>query len=84
MYHCYLTVRSVTWGQKGRDALNQAGIRCQLLRAPREIAPGGCAYALALPERDGDRARTALNRAGVRYVGTYLRTPEGNFVRLER
>lgn len=84
MFDLYLTVRSVTWGQKGRDALTQAGVRCSLLRAPRQIAPGGCAYALALPERDGFRAVTILERSGVRYVSVYQRRPDGSFVRLER
>ena len=83
MYSLYLTLRSVTWGQKGKDALTQAGMRPRLLRAPREIAPGGCAYALALPERDAALARQILDRAGVRWVGSFLRRPDGSFVRLE-
>lgn len=84
MYDCYLTVRSVTRGQKGKDALNRAGIRCSLLRAPREIAPGGCAYALALSERDGARARTLMDRAGIPFTGCWLQRPDGSFVRLDR
>ena len=83
MYDLFITFRSVTHGQKGRDALSQAGIRCQLLRAPREIAPGGCAYAGALPERDANRARALLNRAGARSVGFWLRRSDGSFARLD-
>lgn len=84
MYDCYLTVRSVTWGQKGRDALDRAGLRCRLLRAPREIAPGGCAYALSLPQRDGIRAEAVLDRAGVPVAGSWIRRSDGSFARLER
>lgn len=83
MYDLFFTFRSVTYGQKGRDILAQNGIRCRLLRAPREIAPGGCAYALALSERDGTRGRTVLDRAGVRSTGSWLRLPDGGFSRLD-
>ena len=84
MYDCYFTVRSVTWGQKGRDALDRAGLRCRLLRAPREIAPGGCAYAISLPERDGIRARAVLDRAGITVAGSWIRRADGSFARLDR
>ena len=84
MYDYYMTVRSVTWGQKGRETLQRAGIRCRLLRAPREIAPGGCAYALALRAYDEAQARALLDRASVRWVGSYYRHPDGSFERAER
>ena len=83
MYDFYITLRSVTMGQKGRDALNRAGLSCRLLRAPREIAPEGCAYALFLRRRDGDRARTILDQSGVRAAGCFLRRQDGSYVRLE-
>lgn len=81
MYDWYYTLRSVTWGQKGRDALRRAGVRCALLRAPREIAPGGCAYALALHREDAGRAAAALARAEVRPEGSWSRLPDGSFGR---
>lgn len=83
MNDLYLTLRSVTPGQKGRDALQKAGIRCSLLRAPREIAPGGCAYALALREQDRSRAQMVLDRSGVRWVSCYRRRADGSFVRTD-
>ena len=82
MYELFVTFRSVTYGQKGRDVLTQNGIRCRLQRAPREIAPSGCAYALALSERDGNLARAILERAGIRSAGSWLRRSDGSFVRL--
>ena len=82
MYDLYLTVRSVTPAQKGRDALSRAGVRCRLLRAPRSIAPGGCAYALALNRREADRAAAGLAGAGVAVEGAWLRREDGSFVRL--
>ena len=79
----YMTVRSVTLGQKGREALARAGIHCRLLRAPREIAPGGCAYALALRGREAHEAVQILDRARVSVVGCWVKRADGNFVRLE-
>ena len=79
----YLTVRTVPRGQRGREALARAGLRCALVRAPRAIAPGGCAYALALRRRDGGRAEALLAGAGVPVEGRWLRTPAGDYARAE-
>ena len=81
MFDLYMTVRSVTRGQKGSDALGRAGIGHRLLRAPRSIAPGGCAYALALARRDGTGAVGVLDRAGVTVEERWLREPGGAFRR---
>ena len=83
MLDYYFTVRSVTPGQKGRDALNRAGLRCGLLRAPAVTAPRGCAYALAVRRADASRAAAILDRAGVRTEGRWLRRPDGSFERVE-
>lgn len=83
MYDFYMTVRSVTWGQKGRDALANAGLRCALLRAPREISAGSCAYALATRRHDAERAKTVLSQAGVSWQGCYFLRHDGSFARME-
>ena len=83
MLNYYLTVRSVTQGQKGRDALAREGVRCRLLRAPRELGTKGCAYALALRQEDGGRALRILDRAGVRVEGRWLRRGDGSLGRAE-
>lgn len=82
MYDLYLTVRSVTRGQKARELLAGAGIRCRLTRAPRAIAPQGCAYALALRRADGSRAAALLEQAGVSVEGRWLRDPAEGFARV--
>ncbi len=81
MYDCYFTVRSVTPGQKGRDALLRAGLRCRLLRAPAATSTQGCAYALAVRQADWPQAAEILNRAGVRMEGRWLRRVDGTFER---
>ena len=82
MLDLYYTVRSVTPGQKGRDALTRAGLRCRLFRAPSATSERGCAYALALRQADGVRAAAVLERAGVRVEGRWLRRPDGSFERV--
>ena len=81
MFDLYFTVRSVTPGQKGRDALNHTGIRCRLLRAPSAAAPNGCAYAVAVRQSDGPRAAGILDRAGIRVEGVWRRRPDGSIER---
>ena len=81
MYDLYFTLRSVTPGQKGRDALRRAGVSCELIRAPRAIAPGGCAYALTLRGRDREAALRALERVSLRPEGVWQRGPDGAYER---
>ncbi|MBO4212045.1 MAG: DUF3343 domain-containing protein [Oscillospiraceae bacterium] len=83
MYNVYLTLRSVTPGQKASVALRRVGLRHQLLRAPRAIAPGGCAYALALREGDLNRALRLLEQSNVTVQGIYLHLTDGSFERVE-
>ena len=83
MYDIYLTLRSVTRGQKGKGILDRAGIPNALLRAPRQIAEGGCGYALALRQRDRSRARELLALARLPVEGSFLRSPDGSFTRLQ-
>ena len=39
-----ILARSVTYAQRMQRALNRAGIRSQLFRAPRDLTDLGCAY----------------------------------------
>ena len=65
MNRVYFTVRSVTPGQKGSAALRRGGIDHRLVRAPRVIAPEGCAYALMVREAELGKAAGLLEREGV-------------------
>lgn len=82
MYDIYFTLRSVTRGQRGSEVLARAGIPRALIRAPREVAAGGCGYALTVRSRDSLRAWEALTRSGVPVEGTWRRLPGGGFERL--
>lgn len=82
MYERYYLQRSVTRGQKAREALNRAGLRNRLLRAPRVLSPEGCGYALAVPETEAARAEALMERAGVPPEAVYRRLTDGSFGRL--
>ena len=46
MKTCFITFRSVTFGQRGQRLLENAGIHCVLQRTPRWMEEQGCGYAL--------------------------------------
>lgn len=54
-----LLVASVTYGQKGRDLLRRAGLRCLLGRVD------GCRYALEIEAAQEAQARRILKEGGV-------------------
>ena len=82
MYNVYWILRSVTPAQKASAALNRIGLQHRLLRAPRILAPEGCAYALTLRERDLERARILLEREAAPAEAVYLRLGDGTFQRV--
>ena len=82
MYERYYLQRSVTRGQKAREALSRAGLKSRLLRAPRALSPGGCGYALAVPEAEASRAESLMEGAGVAPEAVYRRLSDGSFRRL--
>lgn len=55
-----ILARSVTYAQRMQKLLGQAGIRCQISRAPRDLTDLGCAYILRLDEKNVAQALTIL------------------------
>lgn len=72
-----ITVRSVTFGQKGERALKRKGILCSLQRTPKGLSNRGCSYGLRVPISDGPIAMTVLEQAGIPYENIYVSTPDG-------
>ena len=60
--HYLMIVRSVTYAQRVQRALSRAGIRCQILRAPRDLSDAGCAYAVRIRNCDLAAALPVLHR----------------------
>ena len=72
MEHYLILARSVTYAQRMRRALERAGIRCRVFRAPRELTDLGCAYALRLATGDLSRALVVLHGEGLDPVQVFL------------
>ena len=81
MEHYLILARSITFAQRMQSALDRAGIRCQIFRAPRDLTDMGCAYtvqiqaadlAAALRVPDLTPALLALRRASLDPVQIFL------------
>lgn len=62
-----ITFRSVTYAQRGQQALHGVGIDCQLRRTPRELSTKGCGYALGIRGRDALAATEILREKGINF-----------------
>ena len=69
MEYDLILARSVTYAQRMQRALNRAGIRSQLFRAPRDLTDLGCAYLVRI--RPNDLA-AALRREGLGPLRIYV------------
>ena len=57
MEYDLIIARSVTFAQRMQKALEQAGIRCRIFRAPRDLTDLGCAYAVQIPRAEAQKHR---------------------------
>ena len=72
-----ILARSVTYAQRMQKALGQAGIRCQISRAPRDITDLGCAYTVRVDPMDLTQALVILHRAALDPVRIFLHRRDG-------
>ena len=72
MDYYLILARSVTYAQRMQLALERAGLRCQIFRAPRELTDLGCAYAVRLATTDLTAALTVLHREALDPVQIFL------------
>ena len=71
MENCFITFRSVTFGQRGQRLLEQAGISCTLQRTPRWMEQQGCGYCLKLRETNCQMAVAMLRHHQVPFQKVY-------------
>ena len=69
----FITVRSVTFGQRAEIVLRKGGITVSLQRTPRWMEQKGCGYCLKLRQGDLESALQALREGGATYSKVYLR-----------
>ncbi len=72
MDYYLILARSVTYAQRMQYALERAGVRCQIFRAPRELTSLGCAYTVRIPETALGTALTVLHRESLDPVQIFL------------
>ena len=73
----YITVRSVTFAQRGDRVLTGQGIRCTVQRTPRWMEEQGCGYCLRVWTEDVHQAVRLLNEAGVPIRKVYVQRTDG-------
>ena len=74
MEYDLILARSVTYAQRMQRALNRAGIRSQLFRAPRDLTDLGCAYVVRIGPQD---LHLAPAGAGTGRLGLCVYGPPG-------
>lgn len=74
----YFTVRSVTYAQRGEQALTRRGYRCTIQRTPRWMEEQGCGYCLQVWGSPGE-VRAILQDAGVPIRKIYTHTQDGTW-----
>lgn len=72
-----ITFRSITYAQRGQQALRSVGIDCQLRRTPRELSGRGCGYGLLLRSRDALAAAELLRERTISFNKIYAKLPDG-------
>lgn len=72
MEYYLILARSVTYAQRMQRALEKAGVRCRIARAPRDLTELGCAYTLQVAVPDLSPALIAIHREALDPVQIFL------------
>ena len=75
-----ITFRSITYAQRGEQALSREGIVCHLRRTPRWMEQRGCGYAVETKLADIAMGTRILTREGIPYRKTYQLSGDGGVV----
>ena len=63
-----IMVSSVTYAMKGKQILNNAGIRCEIERTSKRDMTTGCGYSLYVP-KNTDEAEKILKENNIKIIG---------------
>ena len=77
MHVYFITVRSITFGQRAERVLRKNGLICSLQRTPGWMQEKGCGYCLRLRTADIRPAVQLLKTAQVPYQRVYVQDGEG-------
>lgn len=73
----FITVRSVTFGQRAESVLRKGGISCSLQRTPKWMEEQGCGYCLRLRTDDIMPAVRLLRAGQVPFRRVYVQEQNG-------
>ena len=76
----FITVRSVTYGQRAESVLRKGSIPCSLQRTPKWMEEQGCGYCLRLRTEDITPAVRLLRSAQVPFRRVYVQQADGEVV----
>ena len=74
----FITVRSVTFGQRAESVLRKGGLFCSLQRTPRWMEEQGCGYCLRLRTDDIMPAVRLLRGAQIPFRRVYVQSRDGD------
>jgi len=77
MKTCFITFRSVTFGQRGQRLLENAGIPCSLQRTPKWMEQQGCGYCLRIRAADCTKGIQLLQSYQVPFQKAYRQEMTG-------
>ena len=73
----FITVRSITFGQRAESILRKCGVSCSLQRTPKWMEEQGCGYCIRLRTRDIMPAITLLRAKQVPFRRVYVMGEDG-------
>lgn len=73
----FITVRSVTFGQRAESTLRKSGISSSLQRTPRWMEEQGCGYCLRLRTDDIMPAVRILRASQIQFRRVYVQNQNG-------
>ena len=73
----FITVRSVTFGQRAERELRKGGFACTLQRTPRWMEEQGCGYCLRLWTSDATAAVERLRESWIPLRKIYAQRSDG-------
>ena len=74
-----MTVRSMTYAQRAKRALERAGISTEIGRTPQELSARGCGYYVRISENRLYEAKKVLSSQAIPIERIYRRDIDGRF-----
>lgn len=65
MQYYLMMCRSLTYAQRAQRALDRAGVPTAVVKAPRAVSGGGCAYGVRVAVEKYQRAEEILRKTGL-------------------